>query len=160
MFVSVRPMPIAECRPMHSAQEPQASRKMILPAIPVSSSARQQVSPSELGSIPERMPSLRIKNPQALEAEIVRMGNQRQIPDIAPPIAMTPRRESQSEKIAPTGYRPLHMMYQSSTHSAIGIDDFQRKGFSFHFSWQDIFLFCLVLMVMAVITCSVLLIFL
>jgi len=106
------------------------------------------------------MSSSRGNNPQALEAEIVRLGNQRQTADSILPIAVPPRRKSQPQKSPPTGYRPLHMMYQSSTHSAIGIADFRRKGLSFYFSWQDIFLFCLVGMVVAVITCSVLLIFL
>jgi hypothetical protein len=136
---------------------------MILPAIPVDSSrTREQTMPIERLAVPKLVSSTdRSQNPQALEAEIVRLGNQRPPREEVPAkVAIAPR-EQPLERIAPSGYRPQHMLYQASAHSVVHAHAFQKKGvFSFHFSGQDILLFCLVCLVAAVITCSVLLIFL
>ena len=115
--------------------------------------------PIERLAVPHLVSSTdRSKNPQALEAEIVRLGNQRPPREEVPAKVVIAPRELPLERITPTGYRPQHMLYQASAHSVIQAHAFQRKGgFSFHFAWQDILLFCLVA---AVITCSVLLIFL
>lgn len=160
MFVSLRPMPIPECRPIYPAQAQHISRKMILPAIPTDlEPPRQHTHDPERFSVPQLQSAPRSNTPQALEAEIVRLGNQRKVPELvtSPPTPVS--RPPQAEKITPTGYRPLHMLYQASTHSVIDGHGFQKsRGFSFYFSWHDILLFCLVGLVAAVITGSLLLI--
>jgi hypothetical protein len=155
-------MPTPECRSIQSTQDYQYSRKMILPAIPTDSARVQENHRGvECLPVPVLESPVRSNNPQALEAEIVRLGNHKKAPVIAPaPVTISPR-APQTEKIAPSGYRPLHMLYQASTHAVIDGHQFQKKGgFSFYFSWHDILLFCLVGLVVAVITGSIVLIYL
>lgn len=161
MFVSVRPMPIPEDRAMLPGQDPLTSRKMILPAIPTDTSViRESMHPAQRLSVPVLQTPPLVKSPQALEAEIVRLGNERKAAESAPLTANIAPGNQQKEKILPSGYRPQHMVYQVSAHSVIDGLDFPKKGgFSLYFSWHDILLFCLVGLVAAVTICSALLIF-
>lgn len=159
MFVSVRPMPIPHLRAMEDAPDHVTLRKMILPALPVDVvMTREKVASAEPPSIALVKTSPRSITPQALEAEIVRLNNQRNASVSVPVVEATDTKKT--AKFASSGYRPLHLAYQMTSHAMIvGAGFGKKRGLSALFAWQDVLLFCLVALCLAVITGSVLLIF-
>jgi hypothetical protein len=152
-------MPISHLRAMEDAPDKRTLRKMILPAFPVDpATGLENIASTKPPSVPTVVASPRSKNPQALEAEIVRLNNQRNASTPEPVAEITDTKKT--AKFASSGYRPLHLAYQVPSHAMIGGADFGKKrGLSALFAWQDILIFFLVALCLAVITGSVLLIY-